>query len=757
MSPGDSAGPRVLLRRLRQVMAAGGPVQSRLDDVTHTIARDMATDVCSVYLTRAGEVLELFSTHGLNPHAVHATRLRLGEGIVGDIAAHARPLNLRDAPSHPQFAFRPETGEEPYHSLLGVPILWSRRVVGVLVVQNRAQRVYTEDEVEALQTIAMVLAELVGSGELVPASELQEADGNVTLPQRMEGTSLSDGLGRGIAVMHEPPVEVHQLIAEDPLHEVEHLDRALAELGESLDGMLAGTGASLDGEHRAILETYRMFSRDRGWLSRIREAIEGGLTADAAVQRVQLDNRARMASVPDAYLRERLHDLEDLSNRLLRHLSGQPNTAASKQLPDNAIVIARNMGPAELLDYDRGKLQAVLLEEGSPNAHVAIVARALGIPMVGRLAGVLDRILAGDSIVVDGRQGLAYLRPGEDVFQSYEENLLALRQRRVEYAAQRDLPAETTDGRRISLHMNAGLLLDLPRLEETGAEGIGLFRTELQFMVQPSFPGVHVQRDLYARVLDEAGDAPVLFRTLDIGGDKVLPYAEPGAEPEENPAMGWRALRVSLDRPALLRTQLRALFLAASGRKLQVMFPMVAEIAEFRAARHLLDLELSRLASRHIDPPQDLRVGVMLEVPSLIWQLRGILSLVDFVSIGSNDLLQFLYASDRSNPRLADRYDTLSPGFINLLRSIVLQCEEAGVSLSLCGEMAGRPLEAMALIGLGLRTLSLPPSAIGPVKLMIRSVNFGTLKGYIETMYDLSDHSLRDKLRNFARDHGFII
>ncbi len=450
MSPGESAGPRVLLRRLRQVMAAGGPVQARLDDVTRTIASNMATDVCSVYLTRAGEVLELFSTHGLNPSAVHTTRLRLGEGIVGDIAAHARPLNLQDAPAHPRFAFRPETGEDPYHSLLGVPILWSRRVVGVLVVQDRDQRIYTEDEAEALQTIAMVLAELVGSGELVPASELQAADGNVTLPQRMEGTSLSGGLGRGIAVMHEPPVEVHRLIAEDPLHEGERLDRALAELGEALDGMLAGTGTGPDSEHRAILETYRMFSRDRGWLSRIRAAIERGLTADAAVQRVQMDNRARLASAPDPYLRERLDDLEDLSNRLLRHLSGQSNTAAAERLPDNAIVIARKMGPAELLDYDRGKLQAVLLEEGSPNTHVAVVARALGIPMVGRLEGVLDRILAGDSVIVDGRQGLAYLRPGEDVFQSFEENLAALRQRRVEYAAQRDLPAETMDGRRIN-------------------------------------------------------------------------------------------------------------------------------------------------------------------------------------------------------------------------------------------------------------------------------------------------------------------
>jgi phosphotransferase system enzyme I (PtsP) len=678
-------------------MATSADAQVRLDRVVKIIAGNMVAEVCSVYLMRAGEVLELFATEGLNREAVHQTRLRVGEGLVGDIAAHARPLNLPDAQSHPLFVYRPETGEEIYHSLLGVPILRGGKVLGVLLVQNRTKRHYSEEESEALQTVAMVLAELVGAGDLVDPGELHEVTGNVTLPQRLEGLALSDGLAKGAAVLHEPRVQVVHVIADDVEAEKKRLTAALAALGSSVDRMLASPDVSHGGEHREVLETFKMFAEDSGWRGRLMEAVESGLTAEAAALRVQVDIRARMGEAGTAYLRERAHDLEDLSNRLIQHLSGSAKTAAEAELPSDAVVVARSMGPAELLDYDRSALRALVLEEGSPTAHVSIIARALGIPVVGRVSGALKMIEAGDQVVVDGDEAQVYIRPAGDVLKAYDENMAARAERQATYAALRDEPAVTLDGVRISLNINAGLLVDLQRLDESGAEGIGLYRTELPFMVRSTLPTATAQSELYTRVLDHAGERPVLFRTLDIGGDKLLPYLD--REDEENPAMGWRAIRIGLDRPALLRTQIRALLQAAAGRSLHLMFPMIAEVAEFDSALAMVDKEVARLERLGRLLPKVVRVGTMLEVPSLAWQLPALLKRVDFLSLGSNDLMQFMFASDRGNPRLADRYDILAPGVLSFIRHLVRQCEAAAVPLSVCGEMAGRPLEAMALNG----------------------------------------------------------
>ncbi len=766
MSEGFASGPRVLLRRLREIMAGPGTAQDRLDLVVHGIAGNMVAEVCSVYLMRAGEILELFATEGLNPEAVHQTRLRVGEGLVGDIAAHARPLSLADAQAHPNFAYRPETGEDVYHSLLGAPIMRAGRVIGVLVVQNRTQRHYTEEEVEALQTVSMVLAELVGGGELIPQGELQALGGNATTTLTIEGKTLAEGLAQGEAVLHEPRVEIHRLFAEDAAAEQERLGDAIVALRQAVDDMLASADVSEGGEHRDILEAYRMFADDRGWVKRMDEAVASGLSAEAAVQRVQVDTRNRMMKVADPYLRERLHDLDDLANRLLRLLSGRPATAASDSLPPEAVVIARAMGPAELLDYDRDKLRAVVLEEGSATAHVTVVARALQIPLIGRAKGVLERIEPGDPLIVDGDPGVIYVRPGEDVEATYAASVSAREEMRAEFAALKDVPAVTKDGVKISLNINANLLFDLAHLDDAGAEGVGLFRTEIPFLVQGDVPPVDQQTRIYAEVLARAAGRPVVFRTLDIGGDKSLPaFAGAGAggseeiryHAEENPAMGWRSLRIGLDRPALLRNQLRALLLAATGGELNVMFPMVAEAAEFSAARAILDLEISRLAERGAAVPKKISVGAMIEVPAIAWQIDPLLAVADFVSIGSNDLMQFLYASDRSNPALADRYDALAPGILSILRHIVERAKAAGVPVSLCGEMAGRPLEAMALIGLGLTSISMPAVAVGRVKRMVLSLDAAHCGNYLKQFHGAAEHSLRDKLRNFARDHGIII
>jgi phosphotransferase system enzyme I (PtsP) len=754
--PGERRGDelsaaRRLLRRLVQLMAAPISPQERLDRMVGMIAADIVAEVCSAYVLRGGDYLELFATEGLLPTAVHQTRLRVGEGLVGRIAAQGTVINLTDAQSHPDFAYRPETGEEIYHSFLGVPIVHGGRVTGVLVVQNRARRHYSDEEVEALQIIATVFAEMVASGGLIDEAQFPADRGTVAGPDRLEGLRLVEGVALGNAVLHQIRIEVTRLVAEDPDSEAARLERAIAGLRASVDQLLLLPEVA-DGEHREVLEAYRMFAHDAGWRRNMREAIRTGLTAEAAVRRVQEETRLRMAHVADPYLKERLADLDALADRLLVHLTGRTMVADPALLPDEFILVARTLSPTELLEYDRARLRGVVLEEGSLTAHVTIVARALDIPMVGRVAGALSKIGPGDRIALDGDHGQIFLRAGEDVELAFARSIEASEARRRAYATLRDQPAVTVDGIRVGLHLNAAFLVDLAALETTGADGIGLYRTELSFMVRDQLPDVHTQTELYAKAHALVGDKPVVFRTLDVGSDKHLPYWS--FPIEENPAMGWRAMRMVLDRPAILRTQLRALIRSAQGRSLDVMFPMVAEVAEFAAARRLLDMELERAEARQQELPTSIRVGTMLEVPSLFWHLPALLPRVDFLSIGSNDLMQFMFACDRGNPELVDRYDVLSPPVLSFLRELVERCRGAGVTLSICGEMASRALEAMVLLGLGVRHLSVMPADIGPVKAMVRSLRCGELAQYLGHLYDLPDHSVRGRLRHYALDHG---
>jgi phosphotransferase system enzyme I (PtsP) len=750
------AGPRRLLRQLRDLMKGGGTAQERLDKVVALIARDMRAEVCSVYVLRPGEVLELFATEGLKPEAVHQTRLRVGEGLVGQIALNAQALRVADAQSHPHFAYRPETGEELFRSLMGVPVLRNGRMLGVLVVQSQASRQYSDEELEVLETVAMVLAELVAGGELVAASETRVLETRSLQPVRLRAIVLNAGLARGQTVLHQRGIVIRQTVAEHPEAEILALENAVGEMHESLDRLLrsAPMGAR-GGEHEEVLATYRMFAKDRGWLNRIREAVRTGLTAPAAVQKVQNDTRARMSHAKDPYLRERLSDLDDLTHRLLHHLLGAKGTPEAPDLPEDVILVARSLGPAELLDYDRDRLRAVVLEEGSPSSHVAIVARALDIPVLGRCRDVLKEANDGDPALVDGDTGQLLLRPGEGVSESFAESMVARRHTAQQTAAERDLPPVTRDGTRIGLMINAGLLVDLPQLNECGADGIGLYRTEVPFMVRRDFPDVATQTRLYGEVLSQSGGRPVTFRTLDIGGDKVLPYYF--SDDDENPAMGWRGLRVGLDRPAILRQQLRALVRAAAGVDLRVMFPMVRSAAEAASARELLEMEMDRARREGYAPPRAVQVGVMLEVPALIWQLPALFRSIDFIAVGSNDLMQFLFASDRGNPRLSRRFDVLSPAVFKILRQITAAADEAGVAVSVCGEMAGHPLEAMALLGCGVRTLSMTPGAVPAVRGMVRSADLNRLSPLMAELSDAPALSLRERLRGYAKDNGIRV
>jgi phosphotransferase system enzyme I (PtsP) len=745
---------RVIMRRLREIMSEPGDGQARLDKIVKQIAGVMVAEVCSIYLKRQDGSLELFATEGLKISAVHSTRMNRGEGLVGRSAELNITINEPEASSHPAYSYRPETGEEIYHSLLAVPVQRSGQVLGVLVVQNRTPKEYSDEDVEVLQATAMVVAEHIVSGAVAGAGTAIEL--SKSMSSVIDGEAISEGIALGHVVLHEPRIVVERLMAEDTDEEMERLGTAIAALRTHLDEMFDHEHLSAAGEHHDVLEAYRMFAHDKGWERRLRESVDGGLTAEAAVERVQNSTRARMLRQNDAYWRERQRDLDDLSDRLLRILAGRITSADEpSSLPSDAILVARTMGPAELLDYDRKRLRGLVVEDGSAQSHVAIVAKALGIAAVGQARGVVERVSAGDAAIVDAIAGEVHFRPSSDVISAYSDKVRFLARRQRQYRALRDVPALTTDGERVSLHINAGLLVDMPHLKQSGADGVGLYRTELLFMLSNTLPKLERQVESYRAVVARADGKPVIFRTLDIGGDKILHYLRQPAE--ENPAMGWRAVRMGLDRPALLRTQLRALLRAAAGAELYVMIPMVSEAEEMDTVRALVDKERGILLAKGYDVPKRVQLGAMIEVPGLLFELDALMKKSDFVSVGSNDLMQFLFAADRTNARVGSRYDSLSPAPLRALKALVKAAKKHNVPVTLCGEMAGRPIEALALIGLGFRSLSMSPASIGPVKTMILSTHAGRVSAHLETLVRKSAPNIRESLNNFAKSEGIEV
>ncbi|MDP2064303.1 MAG: phosphoenolpyruvate--protein phosphotransferase [Phaeovulum sp.] len=716
---------RKLLRRLRDTLATPAKGQERLDRITRLIAHSMGTQVCSIYLFRDPETLELCATEGLKAASVHQTRLKLGEGLVGRVARFGQPVNTGSAPAERGFRYMPETGEEIYSSFLGVPIQRVGEKLGVLVVQSREARQFSDDEVYGLEVVAMVLAEMAELGAFLGEGEAMARVH--TRPVLFRGATGQEGSAEGRVWLHEPRVVVTNPVGDDPEKESARLAVAVAELREAVDRMLANA-LSTDADHLEVLETYRMFANSRGWMRRMEEDIARGLSAEAAVEKEQSSARARLEQASDPYLRDRLYDLDDLSNRLLRLLTGQgANTGA--EMPENPVLVARNIGPAELLDYGR-RLRGVVLEEGSVGSHAAIVARALAIPLVIHAQRITSEALNGDAILVDGDQGLVHLRPEETVAHAFRDKIAMQAEAQSSYASLRELPAAGTCGTHIALFMNAGLMADLPSLVGSGADGVGLFRTELQFLIRNQVPRRGELAAIYSRVMDAAGHRPVVFRTLDIGSDKVLPSMKPQDEP--NPAMGWRAIRVGLDKPGILRMQVQALIRAAKGRPLTVMFPFIANRGEFLTARKVLTDEVLREAAQGRTVPSQVEVGAMLETPSLAFAPQEFFDEVDFISIGGNDLKQFFFAADRENERVRRRYDTLDTSFLALLEQIIDRCARSDTPLSFCGEDAGRPIEAVTFAALGLRTLSMRPASIGPVKHLIRRVNLMDLKDVID-------------------------
>ena len=737
---------RKLLVRLRDAMAGDDAGQARLDKITRLIADSMGTEVCSIYLFRDEDTLELCATEGLNPDSVHQTRMRLGEGLVGRVARRREIVNTADAPNAHGFRYMPETGEEVFASFCGVPVQRLGEALGVLVVQSKEGREFSADEVYALEVVAMVLAEMTELGAFVGEGAAMEA--LHSQPKMLKGGVAQEGVAEGQIWLHEPRVVVSNPIADDPQRELERLTTAVEELRVGVDKILAM--AAGDTEQKQVLEAYRMFANSKGWMRRMESDIGGGLSAEAAVEKEQSLARARMSQSGDSYLRERLSDLDDLSNRLLRILTGQGQDTGA-EMPSNPILVARNIGPAELLDYGRN-LKGIILEAGSVGSHATIVARALAIPLIINVNRITTEALNGDHVMVDGEQGIVHLRPDDTVVSAFRDKMAMQTAALKRYASIRDKRAETKCGATIGMYMNAGLMADLPSLQGSGAEGVGLFRTELQFLVRNQMPKRSELSALYSRVLDSAGGKKVVFRTLDIGSDKVLSYMRPTDEP--NPALGWRAIRVGLDKPGVLRMQLQALLRAANGRPLTVMFPFVAQYEEYTSARDEMTKAIERETRLGHVLPSEIEVGAMLETPSLAFSPRKFFEEVDFLSIGGNDLKQFFFAADRENERVRRRYDTLNVSFLSFLEGIVERCESTKTPLSFCGEDAGRPVEALCLAAVGLRMLSMRPASIGPVKSLLRRSNLEEVRKVIADARHRGEMSVRPAIMEYLRKNA---
>lgn len=748
--------PLPVMAGLREIMASSGHAEDKLNGIVRLIASHIGVDVCSIYMMRAGEVLELFATIGLNPEAVHKTRLSVGEGLIGYVAEQACPIRLKDAWHNPHFVHRPETNEEDFQSFCAVPIMREQRVRGVLAIQSRQNSAFSEEVIEVLQNIAMVLAEFIASGEVISRSEMDMTYKPLHKPTQLSGMPFSPGLMIGTAVIHNAQPTVKKIIAENTDLEKKRLRSAIFSMNKAIENMLRPAGVNVNEETRDILESYQMFAKDQGWLKRIEGMIDQGLTADAAVQRAQIEIRSRLTGLDAPVLQEKIHDIDDISGRLLTAMDPYDEDAPQKpERPDKFILVAQSLSPAALFDYGIEHISAIVLTGGSPSGHISIIAKALNIPVMGQCRDALQFIREGDKVIVDSENNLVHINPSDYIEDLHTARIASLRSKQQSYRKRRDVPAVTKDGVEIELLMNAGLLAEIPFLQDSGAQGIGLYRTEISFMGRTRYPLVSEQAEFYGKIMDQAGDKPVTFRTLDIGGDKPLPYFT--SPEEENPAMGWRAMRIIVDRPAVLRTQIRALIMAANGRPLRVMLPFVSEVWEVDQAQKLIDMEFRRAFERDIPLPERFDLGVMIEVPSLLWQLESLFRRVSFVAVGTNDLMQYLFASDSRSDMVQDRYDPLSPPMVRALRHISSKARDAGIEVSVCGEMASKPLEAMVLVALGFRSLSMPVHAIGRIKDTINSMKAAQLSSYLNLLAESGSHSLREKLENYAKDHKIKI
>jgi len=776
----EETGERLGLRTLEDISALilqSHDLQETLDNIVNLVAKRMSSDVCSIYLLEEdGETLRLHATRGLSRLSVGIT-MKTSEGLTG-LAIEQRGVVATDnAPLHPRYKYFRQTKEEKVLSFLGVPFFERNNPIGVLVVQNREARTFTAQEISAVSTIAWQISSIVSNAKLLDsirkkeeerafyAAEVDRLKKNGVLkdagrPSRknqgsgvLTGIGISPGFALGkVSILHRGASE--ETVVERARPRAEELSRFMHALEKARIHtiyMEKRMGEILSEADAAIFHSHLMILEDRGFIRKISTLIDEGVGAHRAVNQVVEDYVAAFARMEDPYLRERCADMEDIGRRICDALNGSSKNR--ERLRDNRIIIARELLPSDVAIMDHGKVIGIATERGNQNAHAAIMARALGIPAVFGVEGLLKKVGVRSELVVDGNSGCVYINPDHRIKREYVrlQGEFDLKQRALEEI--RDLPAQTTDGCTVSLLANIGLLSDLRVAQLHGAQGVGLYRTEFPFMSRTSFPGRLEQAAIYRKVLEGFPGLPVSIRTLDIGGDKELSYFP--HPKEENPFLGWRSMRISLDREDIFREQLAAVLLASASGKCNLMFPMISGVDEVRRIKGILEQvkEELRRDGKAFDP--EIGLGIMVEVPAAVLVAEMLAKEVDYFSIGTNDLIQYTLACDRNNPRVKKWYDPYHPAVLQSIKKVADAAAGAGKQASLCGEMAGEPINAVLLMGLGLRSFSLSAPNIPRVKEAIRSISLAQANEIGERVLRMeSAQSIRSYLEAAQRDLG---
>ena len=739
------------LRRIVQEVNNAADIPSALNLMAKRVRDAMGTEVCSIYLRNEEEQrYVLMASEGLKQEAVGHVSLGLSEGLVGQVGLREEPVNLEDAFSHPKFHYLAETGEDPFHAFLGVPVMHHGKVLGVMVVQQRDVRRFDQSEEAFLVTISAQLSAVIAHAHASGVLFDQLDPGGADLPSFYDGLPGCAGAAIGFGVLLFPAADLSAVpdrLVEDVSAEIARLDDALVRVRQEVRDLAERASKSLGTEEQALFDVYlRMLDR-HALPAEVIVHIREGQWAQGALRTVVDAHVRNFEMMDDPYLRERAADVRDLGRRVLAQLQSQNRRHIV--FPDDCILLGEDISAPMLMEVPRERIRGIVTTRGSRNSHMAIVARAMGIPTVVGAQNLPLKQMDDKEIIVDGFRGRVVANASPELKEQFEEIIAEEANLQAGLEKLRDEPAETLDGVRIPLQVNTGLMTDINRSIERGAEGVGLFRTELQFLVRSQMPKRSELSALYSRVLDAASGKRVVFRTLDIGSDKVLPYMKPNDEP--NPPLGWRAIRVGLDKPGMMRMQLQALIRAANGRPLSVMFPFVAQFEEYRAARAEMDKTLAREARLGHVLPSQIEVGAMLETPSLAFAPTKFFEEVEFLSIGGNDLKQFFFAADRENELVRRRYDTLNVSFLTFLENIVDRCRETGTPLSFCGEDAGRPIEALCFAAIGITTLSMRPASIGPVKSMLHRSDLGEIREVIHAARDRGDQSVRPAVMEYLR------
>lgn len=709
------------LRKIVQEVNAAKDLKAALSIIVQRVKEAMGSQVCSVYLLDPEtNRFVLMATDGLNKRSIGKVSMAPSEGLVGLVGSREEPLNLEDAASHPRYRYFAETGEERYASFLGAPIIHHRRVMGVLVVQQKERRQFDEGEEAFLVTMSAQLAGVIAHAEATGSIRGLGRQGKGVQEAKFIGVPGAPGAAVGTAVVVLPPADLNVVpdrSVDDIAAELELFDKALGWVREDMQELSEKLATQLRKEERALFDVYLMMLEDAALGNEVRKIIRTGQWAQGALRQVVLDHVKRFELMDDAYLRERASDVRDLGRRLLAYL--QEERKISLVYPDNTILVSEELSPAMLGEVPEGKLAGLISVTGSGNSHVAIFARAMGIPTVMGVVDLPYSKIDGIKLIVDGYHGEVFTNPSELLSKQYADVVEEERQLTEGLDALRALPCETLDGHRMPLWVNTGLLADVARAQQRGAEGVGLYRTEVPFMVNERFPSEKEQLATYREQLQAFHPLPVTMRTLDIGGDKSLSYFP---IKEENPFLGWRGIRVTLDHPEIFLVQTRAMLKASEGlNNLRILLPMISGIQELEEALHLIHRAWGEVRDEGIDVPLP-PIGMMIEIPAAVYQTRELARQVDFLSVGSNDLTQYLLAVDRNNPRVADLYDFLHPAVLQALQKVVNDAHLEGKPVSICGEMAGDPAAAVLLLAMGFDSLSMNATNLPKVKWLLRQI-----------------------------------